>query len=216
MPRKLRLGIGAKCTVKTKYMHPAKTVSDKYPNYTAQSVMENLLTIRTEIKKVNRRDQACVIFRHDDFEGTELHCVTRWAKVVEQGAAEHFFENEGNTAATANDGAPNQADAPEEVPLGEEIFRAGDNAEDIALVRGQGLNVDDDNEPAPENVRELTQENEQEVNAEDEPWGWNGQDHRKIFGAQDQAASLTGLIGLTLEVIGYVSMFLIFFSKSLY
>ena len=50
MPRKLCLGIGTKCTVKTKYVHPAKTVSDKYPNYTAHSVMENLLTIQTEIK----------------------------------------------------------------------------------------------------------------------------------------------------------------------
>ena len=32
------------------------------------------------------------------------------------------------------------------------IFHAGNTAEDIAMVQTQGLMVDDDNEPAPENV----------------------------------------------------------------
>ena len=84
----------------------------------------------------------------------------------------------------------------------------------MALVRGQGLNVDDDNELTPETVSELVAENAEEGNEADEPWGWNGQDHQKIFGAQDQPASINGMSGLTLEVISYVSMFLIFFPKA--
>ena len=176
MPRKLRLGIGAKCSVKTEYMHPAKIVSDKYPNRTAQSVMDGYCPDRDN-KKVNRREQPCVIFRHGNFEGVELHCVTRWAKVVEQGAAEHFFKIQDAPRATANAGASNKPDAPEQVEIGKDIFCASDDAEDIALVRGQGLNVDDDNEAAPENVPELVADNAKEENQADEPLGWNGQGH---------------------------------------
>jgi len=42
------------------------------------------------------------------------------------------------------------------VEIGENIFRSGNRAEDIANVRGQGFEVDDDNDPAPENVPDAT------------------------------------------------------------
>ena len=36
--------------------------------------------------------------------------------------------------------------------IGDEIFFAQNRAEDIARVRAEGFEVDDDNDPAPENV----------------------------------------------------------------
>ena len=62
MVRTQRLGVGAVCAVKTKYMHPAKLVSEKYPNATAQSEVLELLVIKKESKIVNRREQVCVVF----------------------------------------------------------------------------------------------------------------------------------------------------------
>ena len=40
-------------------------------------------------------------------------------------------------------------------PIEVVVFTASNQAEDIALVRNQGLNVDDDIEPAPDNVIQL-------------------------------------------------------------
>ena len=46
----------------------------------------------------------------------------------------------------------------EQVEIPDEIFQVGNRAEDIALVRGQGFEVDDNNEPAPENIPGLWDE----------------------------------------------------------
>ena len=55
--RKLHCGVGAKYNVKPKYMHPGKLIDDKYPNSTAHHVMEGLVAIRVETKKVCHKDQ---------------------------------------------------------------------------------------------------------------------------------------------------------------
>ena len=81
MAKKKNLGVGASCTVLSRYMHPAKTVSEKYPNRVHSHKMENLLVLRKEKKVVNRVERDVVVFRHDDFENVELHAVVRWAKV---------------------------------------------------------------------------------------------------------------------------------------
>ena len=107
MPKKLRLGVGAKCTTLLKYLHPAKLIDTKYPNRTAQSALDNLIVIQQEVKKVNKKEQRCIVFRHDVFDGIELHCVQRWAKVIVEGSEEHIFVSvnttqQENSSAIAN------------------------------------------------------------------------------------------------------------------
>ena len=55
------------------------------------------------------------------------------------------------------------------------VFHAKNCAEDIALVRNQGLMVDDNNDPAPENipVPGLIETNNESS------WGWDGTCNRK-------------------------------------
>ena len=48
----------------------------------------------------------------------------------------------------------------------------GTHAEDIAHVKSLGLGVDDDNEPAPENIP-----NKNPPEKIDQSWGWDGFDH---------------------------------------
>ena len=67
MARKKKLGVGAKCSCYTKYLHPAKVVSERYVNQLVNNVAKNLLCIRKEKKIVNRVKSMCVVFRHDDF-----------------------------------------------------------------------------------------------------------------------------------------------------
>ena len=72
MAQKKKLGVGAKCSCYTKYLHPAKTVSERYVNQLNKNVTTNLLCISKEEKIVNRVKRVCVVFRHDDFEPETL------------------------------------------------------------------------------------------------------------------------------------------------
>jgi len=62
----------------------------------------------------------------------KLYCASRYAVIVEEGLPDHMW-GEPNTQQKQHLQMPSQR-------------------EDIAAVRNQGLAVDDDNEPAPENI----------------------------------------------------------------
>ena len=71
--------------------------------------------------------------------------------------------------------------------IGDEIFFAQNRAEDIACVRAEGFEVDDDNDPAPENVPRLfdVPPAAAVVNGglfEGQSWGWNGIDRHQTAG----------------------------------
>lgn len=60
------------------------------------------------------------------------------------------------------------------------VFCMGNNAEDIATVRALGLDVDDDNNPAPENIPDPSGQapglQRGKVNP-GQTWGWSGVDN---------------------------------------
>ena len=99
-------------------------------------------------------------FSSPSVHGHTLHCANRWVKVLEEGNAEGYWDNPrapseaaagGNAATNTNtDGAPEQQQ--EGAQIDESVFNAGNRAEDIARVRNEGYEVDDDNDPAPENI----------------------------------------------------------------
>ncbi len=80
----------------------------------------------------------------------------------------------------------------EQVEIGEDIFRAGNRAEDIANVRGQGFEVDDNNDPAPENIPTLWDE-APAVNDlyKGQSWGWDGIDRHVVAGGNYNEPSFT-------------------------
>ena len=61
------------------------------------------------------------------------------------------------------------------VEFEDRLFHAGNNAEDIANVRLMGLAVNDDNNPAPENIPGA----DGATLPNDQTWGWDGIDTRK-------------------------------------
>ena len=204
------MGVGAQCSVLTKYMHPAKLVNKKFPNRTTHSRIENLICIDEDNKLVNKKQQGVITFRHDDFEGTVIYCVRRWAKVLQEGATEHFFKILDN--APSNGGTPQANNVREEgeaVEVVQEIFHAKNSPKDTAMVRNQGLDVDCDNDPAPENfpTEEPTVSIEQE-------WGWRGTCNRATTAAQNHRPSIVGIHGVTLEVMSMIGMLLIFLPRN--
>ena len=96
MPRKkLHHGVGAKCEVLTKFIHPSKHVRDKYINHDNSAMVNHqmeVLLVGVEDKIVRNKYQLCYTFRADNFPGILLYAVKKHVVVKEEGAVEHFFE----------------------------------------------------------------------------------------------------------------------------
>ena len=207
MPRKtLRRGIGAKCTIPKRFLHSKRTI-DTNTYYQNKQDVDGLLIIGRGERKINNKQVMCCLFRNDRFDNnTILYCVEKFAKVVEEGPAEHFFsapvatvgvgENKrrsstvnvpaarnndgvmaggdsGRASAGASAGASAATNMNVNVNLSTEnlareeqegaiTFRITtarvDDQEDIARIRDMGFDVDDNNEPAPENVPDTQQQ----------------------------------------------------------
>jgi hypothetical protein len=69
-------------------------------------------------------------------------------------------------------------------------------AEDIIFFRATGFDVDDDNDPAPENI---TVKGETVLDAQ--TWGWNGICYRKLTGLADHPAKMIGCNDVDLKNI---------------
>jgi hypothetical protein len=77
-----------------------------------------------------------------------------------------------------------------------------------------GFSVDNDNEPAPENIP-LPQENDNNAAKDDgRTWGWAGIDHREqANGLSTSRARINCLSGLALEGATMLTIFLLFFPR---
>ncbi len=77
--------------------------------------------------------------------------------------------------------------------IDEVVFHpTGSRAEDILLVRNQGLEVDDDNEPAPENIPAVGDIPLQTNLYPGQTWGWDGIDQRELVIQTKKDASFEG------------------------
>ena len=141
-------GVGAVCRAFVKYMHPSELMRNKFVNITAQLKISDLIAIRQEVRRVRRKEQMCIIFRHPYWENQEIYCCKRWVRVLQEGHQDHLFDPPSLTVDDLR--TPNTEEEGIDIPV--EVFRSNASAEDIANVRRLGLDVDDDNEPAPENI----------------------------------------------------------------
>ena len=95
-PQLRRLGVGAKTSCLSKFLHPSEQIRNKYPNPVAGHRLEGCVVVRQEIKSVSRKDQLCVVVRHDDFKAgedhIELHAVKRYFRVTMEGDPDLFFD----------------------------------------------------------------------------------------------------------------------------
>ena len=181
-------GVGAVVWAYTKYIHPFREVRSFYPNMTDKCKMIDLLVIGREVRRVQKKDQLVVLFRHDHFPNMTIYSVKRWIHITKEGDPAHFFDVNAVTS------APDPEESIEDVPGSDEIpdrvFHSGNNSEDIAHIRSLGLDVDDDNEPAPENIPD-----EDPLPELNQTWGWDGIDHRAVGNHMNVKPVLTHRLG---------------------
>ena len=78
MPRRRKqMGVGATIKVMKRFVHPSALIREKFKNPKKGERLEDCLVIKKEEKLVSRRQQTCIVFRHNAFENVELHAVER-------------------------------------------------------------------------------------------------------------------------------------------
>ena len=132
--------------------------------------------------------------------------VLSWTRIETEGAPERFFKS---TAAVGMTDTPVVTGAEmdtSQIEIEGTISHAGNTAEGIAIVQNQGLMIDDNNEPAPENVSILGLVEVDNAGT----WSWDGTCNRKLTGAVNHHPSISTLHGLIPETASYVTVFLLF------
>ncbi len=181
----------------------------KYLNANKRNVLNELLVVRTEEKTVNKRQQLCVVMRRVDLDdGLLLHAVARYCKVQHEGPAEHFLNDISldDPEGVVDVAAAVEEEGPSEVPT---VF----NVEDASNFCAQGFGVDDDNEPAPENIPQASD------NIEDckfFAWDETTLDERRKAGVRDVKPLLVNADATLHTILGYFVHFLpVSFIKSI-
>jgi len=190
---KMTMGVGAAVSIRVRYLHPSLVIRNFYPNQQHGQRLENCRVIRQEVKKINRKDKLAIIVKHDDFkngeEHVELHAIPRWFKVTAEGNPDLFFTdvvNDGAEGAAVPAGEQQQDATPQQILLSAVSRRVDVN--DLRSI--PGIQVDDDNLPAPENVPVAGETVTDDIYS---PWGHDGICYRRTAGGEKTAARVKGI-----------------------
>ena len=147
-------GIGATGSGMARFFHPGKKIRDKWPNDEKRR-LTGVLIIGEGKRHVNKKEHMCYLVRIPEIDdGSTFHIVKKNFKV--DVSPPEVFESESvtrnNTRATAAATAPNleRATHRNAIPNVDGGRYMEDELGIEDLVR-QGIQVDDDNQPAPEN-----------------------------------------------------------------
>ena len=144
-------GKGAEVSCLIKFLHPSELIRKAYPNPLNQQQLENCITLRQDVKKIKQKEQLSLIvtdndFKDDDSELLKLSAVKRHFKVENEGDPDYFFDG------VAKD---DNKQAEEEVfpqVIDDEVMGVNDGGpQNLAAALNGVVDIDKDNEPAPEN-----------------------------------------------------------------
>ena len=197
MRRKKRLGNGASISCFAKFIHPSQPWRDKLVN-------KGLNIFGRQEMMVKRRKRVCVLITHDDFPGQPFHVALGNITVESEGPEDDFFD-----APNPSDNEAQCSSGPEEPPAISEMQRrvivtqenlhSGSTSE----LRAMGVEVDDDNDPAPENVPDS--------NRTAAAWNDAAIDLRKIGPYRNMSPSLKGMTSETVSLLSPKALFLLLF-----
>lgn len=142
----MRIGKDALISVLARFVHPSKHIRDKYPNTWKDERLQNCRVTAQGKKVVNRKEQLCFLFENDDFPGIELYATQRYCKLEVAGPSDLLFDNASFTAVVEGQEV---VQPPSRIS---ELDRLELSEIELAELRADGLQVDHDTLPAPENT----------------------------------------------------------------
>jgi hypothetical protein len=165
-----------------------------------------------ETKNIDRTPRLVIVVKHETFGDSLVYCSKRYAKVPVQGEADGFFDTVIDLPIYANapDFSLESLIKPIDTDVLDKVGRST-RTEDIALVRIQGLDVDDDNEPAPENIPAVGVPIDNTTNLHGQTWGWGGTCNRKTKNHIDVNPQIKDYTKNDLCATSKLDMFLLFF-----
>ena len=180
-------GVGAIVLALLRFIHPSEHIHNKFPNVVQGQWLENCVTICQEVKKVSRKEQLVLVVHHEDFKNPddryiELHGVKRDWKVSQQGHPDYVFD----AITTTDENASSQEETLMPEDVSEHINGNSCTTETIQALCNE-VDVDSDNEPAPENIPQSTDPMSSLLNTES---GHSGFCYRKSVSMQNNGAKL--------------------------
>ena len=201
-------GVGVVVSALIRFIHPSEHIRQKFPNPVTGQRLSDCETVRQELKKVSRRDQLVIVVHHADFKTDsgdfiDLYAVKRYWKVQKAGDVDLRFD-----AAPTNEGG-GQEEEMVALPAAVDDYINGDRVNTIEALQDV-VEVDDDNDPAPENVPQQS-DNNASVFGE---WGHTDFCHRRMQNTPNNPAKLNFGIDTTADDI-YVQLFVGLFPANL-
>ena len=220
--KKKQQGVGAHCKILLQYLHPAMIIEEVMPKNGRRDKqhLADCIVVSRETRKIKKLPKVCIVVKHPSFGDRLIYCAERYAKVTAEGDRDGWFDTE---AATQLPGvfpltfkqAFEQDKKRQPIDLSFlDLDKEGGHqtrTEDIALARSQGIDVDDDNEPAPENIPPAGADINYQDNLYGQTWGWNGTCNRKSNHHSHEGAKIEGMSRADLKQTTKLDMFLIFF-----
>jgi hypothetical protein len=154
------MGKGASVSCLARLLHPARVIQYHFPNMHSKKQLAGLIVLRKETKTINRKQQKALVCQHDLVKSgdshIEIYASTKHFTLLIEGPSDQYFGE------YSNDGRNIEGDTVH-VPLSEEVYelvRSRNNNrpvdEDDVMQLLAEIEIDNDNEPAPENVATLT------------------------------------------------------------
>ena len=91
--RKKRRCIGASCSARLSYLHPSKLIYDRYTNKEKLDALGGIIINLRYVIRVTRREQLCIVMKHENFGDHELHCIQKWVRVIREDIETHLFKD---------------------------------------------------------------------------------------------------------------------------
>ena len=157
------MGVGATIKVIKRFVHPSELIREKYNNPKKGERLEGCLVIGKEEKLVGRRQQTCIVFRHDEFDNMLLHAVERYCSIVTEGPETGFFVDEfyETSEETFIESASVENEREDLDTEQMNVHRQGGEIDILELAMA-GLVVENDNDPLYENLPTTIEDNANE------------------------------------------------------
>jgi hypothetical protein len=158
-------------------------VSERFPNALPTQRLDDLVAIRFAVVTRGCSSYPTIFFTTPTFPGIQLQAAKKKVKVLQEGHPGSYWGDIPNVPFELPPALQGPVDARDN-DFDDDVFFARNNSEDIARVRAKGFEVDDDNDPAPENLPQLF-DNPTVTDTglyEGQTWGWNGMDRRVTEG----------------------------------
>ena len=190
-PPKMTMGKGAVVSVLSSKLHPSEHIRRMFPNMEKNHRVENLVVLQQKVKKINRRDQLALVMTHNDFKldgkFIELHASRKFCVLKKEGDKDYFFDD----VPVGQNLEPNPLeDNPREIQDVIECSHLGPLDQDDVDVARNFIEIDDDNNPAPENVPQAGETLPENIFGE---WGHQGMCFRHMTGTQNRNPTISFL-----------------------